>query len=214
MDSWECLPQSLLSGPLMLSSEEARGQLRLWSAVPRLRGCTREEWQSCLERDSAVWRESRPVHISTSAVVFCRDPVSGECVSLLLWHLKAQEWVYPGGHADGDWNFLRSALREVQEETALSEGFRLHARPGVPAGVPAAVQRIDVGTHAHFDAIFYLECAAERGRQVAIDVRESGSFQWWSKRHSNGGDLPLPTQWALDALDTIPFCVLSAGGAL
>ena len=38
---------------------------------------------------------------------------------LAVYHKIADGWTYPGGHADGDDNLLRVALREVYEETGL-----------------------------------------------------------------------------------------------
>lgn len=214
MNPWERLPLAPHDILTSHSDAEAREELKRWSAAPRFRGCTAEEWQSALERDDAVWREARPVHVSTSAVVFCRDPHSGSAEALLLWHLRAAEWVYPGGHADGDWNFLRSALREVREETALGEAggtpLWLHARRGVPPGVPAAVQRIEVGDHAHLDAVYYLECAYEEKARVVTDARESGGFQWWKPSLQETSPLPRATWWALEDLDTLALSAPNA----
>ena len=38
---------------------------------------------------------------------------------LLLFHAKVQRWLQPGGHADGDGNLARVALREAEEETGI-----------------------------------------------------------------------------------------------
>ena len=38
---------------------------------------------------------------------------------LLLFHTKLQRWLQPGGHADGDMNLARVALREAEEETGI-----------------------------------------------------------------------------------------------
>ncbi|MCA2960629.1 MAG: NUDIX domain-containing protein [Silvanigrellales bacterium] len=213
VNSWERLSLAPHKALVARPGHEAREELRLWSAAPRLGGCTRGEWRSTLERDDAVLRESLPVHISTSAVVFCREPDTGTCEALLLWHLKALEWVYPGGHADGDWNFLRSALREVQEETSLQDVFWLHTRAGVPPGVPAAVQRIGVGEHAHFDAVFYLECRPESKLKVITDAHESGAFQWWKWKSQDAAALPLATRWALEMLESLPLQTETQGVA-
>ena len=43
---------------------------------------------------------------------------------LLLFHTKVQRWLQPGGHADGDGNLARVALREATEETGI-EGLRV-----------------------------------------------------------------------------------------
>ena len=39
--------------------------------------------------------------------------------ALILHHVKQDQWFQPGGHADGDNDVLRVALRETSEETGL-----------------------------------------------------------------------------------------------
>lgn len=39
---------------------------------------------------------------------------------LLMHHRKLNRWLQPGGHADGDTDLARVALREAQEETGVS----------------------------------------------------------------------------------------------
>lgn len=46
--------------------------------------------------------------------------------ALLLHHKKLNQWFQPGGHADGDHDIVRVALKETQEETGLpSEAIHL-----------------------------------------------------------------------------------------
>jgi hypothetical protein len=75
----------------------------------------------CFERSLAIG------HVTGSAWV-----VDRECASVLLTHhRKLDKWLQPGGHADGDSDILRVALREVREESgleaisAVSEGFSI-----------------------------------------------------------------------------------------
>ncbi len=65
--------------------------------------------EDCFERSLAVG------HITGSAWVVSRD---GARV-LLTHHAKLNRWLQPGGHADGDPDVLRVALREAEEETGL-----------------------------------------------------------------------------------------------
>ena len=63
-------------------------------------------------------REHLPAHITGSAWVVSPDFTQ----ALILHHVKQDQWFQPGGHADGDNDVLRVALRETSEETGLDPG--------------------------------------------------------------------------------------------
>ena len=67
--------------------------------------------------EDCFYRELWPIHVTGSAWVVNsrRDSV------LLLHHRKLDQWFQPGGHADGDADILRVALKETAEETGLEE---------------------------------------------------------------------------------------------
>ena len=72
------------------------------------------------EHPDALHRSCLEGHLTGSAAVV--DPTSRHV--LLLFHAKVQRWLQPGGHADGDGNLARVALREAEEETGI-EGLRV-----------------------------------------------------------------------------------------
>ena len=65
----------------------------------------------------ALFRTCRPGHLTGSALVM--DPSNSRI--LVLFHAKLQRWLQPGGHADGDGDLARVALREAVEETGIDE---------------------------------------------------------------------------------------------
>lgn len=66
--------------------------------------------EDCFERSLAIG------HVTGSAWVV--NPVGTHV--LLTHHRKLNRWFQPGGHADGDPDILRVALREAEEETGLA----------------------------------------------------------------------------------------------
>ncbi len=107
-----------------------------------------EQHEDCF--DSHLW----PGHVTGSVWVLNpeRDKV------LLLHHRKHNQWFQPGGHADGDADILRVALRETHEETGLPpDDIRL-----VDGGIfdvdihtiPAIAQSPE---HWHYDIRFLVE---------------------------------------------------------
>ncbi len=73
---------------------------------------------------------------------------------LLTHHRKLNRWLQPGGHADGDPDALRVALREVREETGLD------AIPAIEGLFDVDIHLIPARKHEpahyHYDARFAL----------------------------------------------------------
>jgi len=71
--------------------------------------CLVETYSDCFYRE--LW----PAHVTGSAWVVNQD----RSHVLMMHHKKHDQWFQPGGHADGDNDILRVALRETSEETGL-----------------------------------------------------------------------------------------------
>ena len=102
--------------------------------------------------------------------------------ALLTLHRKLKLWVQPGGHADGDPDVLRVALREAQEESGIG-GLRalsaniydidIHVIPARPlTGEPE---------HLHYDVRYLLQAPHE---QYAISD-ESDALGWFDEQELN-----------------------------
>lgn len=96
--------------------------------------------------------------------------------ALLLHHAKLQRWVQPGGHVEAtDADVLTSAMREVREETGISEIIPLSSRifdldvHEIPENTKKAEPQ-----HLHFDIRFLLEARSEN---LTISD-ESTDIQW------------------------------------
>lgn len=94
--------------------------------------------------------------------------------ALLTHHKKLNMWLQLGGHADGDSDLLRVALREAQEESSL---------PGIvpvdgevfDVGVHLIPARGDCPAHYHYDVRFWLK-ASIPAEFVVSD--ESNALRW------------------------------------
>lgn len=95
-----------------------------------------------------------PGHVTGSAWVVNpqRDRV------LLLHHRKHDRWFQPGGHADGDADILRVALRETSEETGLDTS---HIRLVDSSVFDVDIHRVPASQrgpeHEHVDIRFLVE---------------------------------------------------------
>ncbi len=95
-----------------------------------------------------------PGHVTGSAWVV--NPARTHC--LLLHHRKHEQWFQPGGHADGDADILRVALRETSEETGLDAShIRLVADPIFDVDVHAIPESPRGPRHTHYDIRFLVE---------------------------------------------------------
>lgn len=95
-------------------------------------------------------RELLPMHVTGSAWVVnpTRDRV------LLLHHRKLDQWFQPGGHADGDADIVRVALKEASEESGIDE---------------SAIRLVDDGI---FDVDMHvIQASHEAPRHEHIDIR-------------------------------------------
>jgi 8-oxo-dGTP pyrophosphatase MutT (NUDIX family) len=118
-------------------------------------------------------RENLEGHFTGSAWLVSAD---GERV-LLTHHRKLGRWLQLGGHADGDTDLSRVALREAEEESGLS-GLSVEARPfdldrhRIPA-------RGHEPEHWHYDVRYVVRAGANEAFEVS---EESHALAWRSIR--------------------------------
>lgn len=106
-------------------------------------------------------------HVTASAWIV--DPARTR--ALLTHHRKLGKWLQLGGHADGDADVRRAALREAREESGLTSLRFVHdgiydldvhaipARPGEPA-------------HDHYDVRFAFEADPDEPLVVSSESKE------------------------------------------
>lgn len=120
----------------------------------------------------AYQRHHLPGHITGSSWIINNE---GSKV-LLVKHAALHKWLQPGGHADGDENVLRVALREANEETGLTN--LTPVGPGfLDIDVHSIPERKDLSfpRHDHYDVRFLFQ-ADENDRLLISD--ESTDLKW------------------------------------
>ncbi len=125
--------------------------------------------------DRGFARENLPGHFSASAWIVnpARDKV------LMIFHNLFKTWSWAGGHADGDSDLLRVAVKEAQEETSLSR-----VRPVLSNPIDLNVMVVHnhykrgkfVPRHLHYNAVYLLEADETASFQVKPD--ENSGVKW------------------------------------
>lgn len=128
------------------------------------------QFAAFLQSHPCVFERSHlAAHFTGSAWLVSAD---GDRV-LLMHHRKLDRWLQPGGHADGDADLARVALREAQEETGVLE---LRVEGGIfdidRHHIPA---RASEPGHWHYD-VRYVVRASKDDRFVINE--ESQALAW------------------------------------
>lgn len=94
--------------------------------------------------------------------------------ALLTLHRKLGLWVQPGGHADGDADVLRVALREAEEESGIS-GITPLSREIYDIDIHIIPPHHPTNTpeHIHYDVRYLLQAPHEQYRisDESVDLR-------------------------------------------
>lgn len=128
------------------------------------------QFEDFAQTHADAFERSNPVaHFTGSVWLVSAD---GERV-LLMHHRKLDRWLQPGGHADGDTDLARVALREAEEETGLAG---LHVDGGIfdvdRHRIPA---RADEPEHWHYDLRYVVRASADESFVVNA---ESHALAW------------------------------------
>ncbi|MEO6687974.1 MAG: NUDIX hydrolase [Dokdonella sp.] len=121
------------------------------------------------EHADAASRQRLPGHLTGSAWLVSAD---GQRV-LLTHHRKLDRWLQLGGHADGDPDLARVALREAEEESGLAD---LIVEPAIfdidRHSIPA---RGDEPEHWHYDVRYVVRTTTSETFAVSD---ESHALAW------------------------------------
>ena len=133
---------------------------------------------SCLKNmDKVFFRENTTAHMTASAWVVNhkRDKV------LMAYHNIYNSWSWLGGHADGEEDLLKVALKEVREESGI-----LNVNPVSEDIYSLEVLTVDghikrgayVSSHLHLNVTYLLE--ADEDEELSVKADENSGVAWFS----------------------------------
>jgi 8-oxo-dGTP pyrophosphatase MutT (NUDIX family) len=128
------------------------------------------EYLALLDEVEPFSRNRVEGHFTGSAFVVSSDGLR----TALTHHRKLGRWLQPGGHADGDCDLRRVALRETGEETGLTDlgvedGIFDIDRHWIP-------DRPGESGHWHYDVRFVVRAGDD---ECFTLTQESNALAWW-----------------------------------
>lgn len=128
------------------------------------------QFETFLRSHADVFERSHAIaHFTGSAWLVSAD---GRKV-LLMHHRKLDRWLQPGGHADGDGDLARVALREAQEETGVP-GLRVE-RDIFDIDRHRIATRGSEAEHWHYDVRYVVRAGAD---ERFVINSESRALAW------------------------------------
>lgn len=125
--------------------------------------------------DDVLTRENEIVHFTCSGFVLnkARDKV------LMIYHNIYDSWAWPGGHADGESDFLNVAIREVQEETGVKSVIPIDSNifaMDVLSCFGHIKRKQYVSSHIHISVAYLLE--VDESEVLHIQQEENSNVAW------------------------------------
>lgn len=109
-------------------------------------------------------------HVTGSAWIISPD----QSKFLMTHHFKLDKWLQLGGHADGESDILKVALKEAHEESGL-DNFKVISSEIFDIDIHTIPERKGVPEHLHYDVRFLLQ--ADDNDELTIN-RESKNLAW------------------------------------
>lgn len=103
--------------------------------------------------EGILFRESLLMHMTASSIIVNREKTK----TLMAYHNIYKSWAWTGGHADGESDLMRLAMREAQEETGIKTLTPIVSAP-VSCEILHVLPHIKrgkyVGLHLHFNLTY------------------------------------------------------------
>ncbi len=125
--------------------------------------------------DKISYRSSMLFHMTASSIVVNknRDKI------LMIYHKIYNSWSWIGGHADGEQDLQKTAIKETKEETGLSE-----LKPMENGIVSLDILTVEghykkeeyICPHLHFNVTYCFE--ADEKSELILNERETNGVKW------------------------------------
>jgi ADP-ribose pyrophosphatase YjhB (NUDIX family) len=157
---------------------ELLGQLEQYRPFNEQEERDRDILLRCLREEGDIFtRDNAMAHMTASAWVVNRERTK----VLMAYHNIYHSWSWLGGHADGERNLLKVAVREVMEESGLKQ-----VRPVAEEVYSLEILTVDghvkrgvyVPSHLHLNVTYLLE-ADEHG-QLRVKEDENSGVAWFA----------------------------------
>lgn len=114
--------------------------------------------------------DTPPQHLAVYAVLLDEPTRS----VMVVAHLLAQAWLFPGGHVDENEDPREATVRELDEELRICPSFH-PAFGDDPLFLTVTQTR---GHDSHTDVTMWFTFQADRSESIKPDPREFGEVQW------------------------------------
>lgn len=149
--------------------------------------------------EELLYRTNASAHFTASAWVTNRSHTQ----VLMCYHRIYDSWSWLGGHADGDDDLLGVALREVQEESGLTD-----LTPLATEAVSLEILTVDghmkngayVSAHLHLNLTYLIE--ANEGERLIVKGDENAGLAWYDPTDAvEASTEPYFKQWVYPKLN-------------
>lgn len=135
----------------------------------------REVALRCLQQPDIYLRTNELVHVTSSAWIVNHERTK----VLMAYHNIMQSWAWLGGHADGETDLLKVALKEAREESGVK-----NIRPVSEELYSVEMLTVDghvkrgryVNSHLHLNATYLLE--ADEADELFVKADENSGVRW------------------------------------
>lgn len=151
-------------------------EIEAYRPVNKQEECDKKQMLSLLGREDCLSRENLTAHVTVSVWTVNKERTK----TLMVYHNLYDSWSWVGGHADGDSDLRKVALKELQEETGIK-----NAKLVSEDIFSLEILTVDghekrgryVPSHLHLNLTFLAE--AEEKEKLIIREEENKDVRWW-----------------------------------